>query len=104
MIEIETLCQNILRIAADPAPKQEENIFHRDQKSLRQLVLEAADDVGRHPRILPIPSSLMLGALMFARWLRIPLPANADNLKGFLRNQTALHQSTIQEDNEFEPR
>ena len=98
VIEIETLCQNILRIAADPAPKHEENIFHRDLKSLRQLVMEAADDVGRRPWILPIPSWPMLGVLMFAQWLRIPLPANADNLKGFLRNQKALHQSTIQED------
>lgn len=96
VIEIEKLCRLTVKLAVDSDPPAEANLFERELKSLRQLVLEAAAEVGHRPWVLPVPAALLIGTLKLAAWLRIPLPVNADNLVGFLANQAARHVSTLE--------
>jgi hypothetical protein len=42
-----------------------------------------------------MPATLMLKGLQLGELLRLPIPINADNLKGFIRNQERLHESTL---------
>ena len=95
VIKVEKLCELTLKLAFDPVPAAEVNIFEHELKSLRELVLEAAAEVNRRPWILPIPADWLIGILTLSAQLHIPLPVNADNLAGFMSNQTAKHISTI---------
>ena len=98
VIGVERLCELTLKLAIDADPIGEANLFEHEFKSLRQLVLEAAADVGRRPWILPIPAALLISILTLAKRLRLPLPINADNLAGFMANQSAKHISTLELD------
>lgn len=95
VIDIERLCRETLVIAEASAPDRECNLFERDLRSLRQLVLDAAAERGRKPWIVPVSGSLIVFSLRVATALRLPLPVNADNLEGFMANQAASHISTL---------
>jgi uncharacterized protein YbjT (DUF2867 family) len=94
VIAIDDLCERTLQLANMAAPPREANLFEPELKSLRELVLGAAEEAGRRPRILPVPSGLFLYLLTVAGRLGIALPVNADNLMGFLGNQRARHKRT----------
>jgi uncharacterized protein YbjT (DUF2867 family) len=95
VIGVEHLCRETLDIAEAFAPDRECNLFERETRSLRQLVLDAAAENGNKPWILPLPASLIVRSLRVATVLRLPLPINADNLEGFIANQVANHISTL---------
>lgn len=97
VITIERLCHETLALAGMVTPLREANLFEPELKSLRQLVLDAAEEAGRRPWLLPVPSGLVISGLRLAAVLHVPLPVNADNLSGFLANQQANHLSTLQE-------
>jgi uncharacterized protein YbjT (DUF2867 family) len=97
VIDIFRLCETTLDLTSEHALTREANLFEKKKKSLKQLVLDAAQEVGRKPWILPIPSGLLMTGLKAAEMLRIPLPVNADNLAGFIANQTASYQSTLED-------
>jgi uncharacterized protein YbjT (DUF2867 family) len=98
VIEIGRLCHGCLDWAARVEAPIELNLFEARLKSLRQLVLDAAAEVGRAPLILPVPARLVSFGLRLAGWLRLPMPVNVDNLEGFLANQSAGHRATTMED------
>lgn len=95
VIEIEKLCELTLKLGLSPSPPSEANLFEVDLKSLRQLVLEAAAEFNRRPWIFPIPAYWLAGLFLLASRLHLPLPVNADNLAGFMANQSANHRSTL---------
>ena len=96
VIEIEKLCELTLNLVMAATPPVEANLFERKQKSLRELVLEAAAETGHHPWILPIPAVVLSGFLKLAAQLRMPLPVSADNLEGYTSNQSAEHLSLFE--------
>ena len=95
VIAVEKLCRLTLQLACNAPAARAVNLFEPQLKSLHALVSEAAAEAGRQPRILPIPAGLLLAGLRLAATLRLPLPVNADNLVGFLANQSAQHQSYL---------
>jgi len=95
VIAVETLCDLCLQLAIATSPPSEANLFEEHLRSLRQLVLDAASECNRRPWILPIPSHWLSYLLLGAAKLRIRLPINADNLAGFVSNQSATHTSTL---------
>jgi uncharacterized protein YbjT (DUF2867 family) len=95
VIDIEKLCDLSLNLALSSAAPTEANLFEVELKSLRQLVLEAVAECQRKPWILPIPARWLIALLLLAAKLRIRLPVNADNLAGFMSNQSATHTSTL---------
>jgi hypothetical protein len=95
VIAVEHLCRITLDIAEACATVRECNLFERETRSLRQLVLDAASESGNKPWILPLPGSLIVRSLRIATALRLPLPVNADNLEGFIANQAANHISSL---------
>lgn len=97
VIGLQRLCLETLRLASGVSQLQEANLFEPQLRSLRQLVLDSAAETGRQPWLMPVPSALVLALLQIAGYLHIPLPVNADNLKGFLANRTAGHRSSLQE-------
>lgn len=97
VIDVERLCQKTLDIVEASAPERENNFFERQSRSLRQLVLDAAAEVGRSPWIVSVPSSVIVIGLRVAAALRLPLPVSADNLEGFLSNQAARHISSLKD-------
>lgn len=101
VIEIEQLCRLTLQLARMRPPPAEANLFKPQLRSLRDLVLQAAVEVDKHPAILPIPSHALLWALRVAERLRLSLPVNPDNLAGFLANQAAQHVSHLTDAGEF---
>ena len=78
---------------ADPGP--ELNLFEREPRTLRDIVLDAAAEAGRKPWIVPVSASLIAFGLRLASALKVPLPINADNLEGFIANQAASHESAL---------
>jgi nucleoside-diphosphate-sugar epimerase len=94
VIDIQKLCILTLDLASTDLPLKEVNLFELEFKSLRQLVLEAAQPK-RKPWILPIPNRLLSMTLFFTDLVRIRLPVNADNLAGFISNQSATHKSSL---------
>jgi len=97
VIDVERLSRDTLAIAEAASPGRECNLFERNPRSLRRLVLDAAAEAGRRPWILPVPAMLVISGLRIASALRFPLPVNADNLEGFLANQAATHISTLKD-------
>jgi|UniRef100_UPI0040487C7A uncharacterized protein YbjT (DUF2867 family) len=97
VIGVEHLCRETLYIAEASAPERECNLFERETRSLRQLVLDAAAEKGNSPWIVNLPASLIVRSLQVATALRLPLPVNADNLEGFIANQVANHISTLRD-------
>ena len=95
-ISIGVLCDAMLQILEHPG-NQEHNLFSRHFTSLKFLVQTIRKVVRgkRRAIILPIPAVVMLRGLQMVDILRLPLPVTADNLQGFLRNQTRLHASTL---------
>lgn len=95
VIDIEKLCDLSLNLALSAAAPKEANLFEAELKSLRQLVLDAAAQCQRTPWILPIPARRLTALLLLAAKLHIRLPVNADNLVGFISNQSATYTSTL---------
>lgn len=98
VIEVEKLCDLTLKLAFDPVIPLEANLFEHELESLRELVIAAAQKANNRPWIFPISAAWLIGLLKLATRLHIPIPVNADNLSGFLANQSATHQSTIEKD------
>src|SRR5262245_16340444 len=96
-IEIDRLCNETLALMVSDSHPRVVNLFHKQLKSLRQLVQEAAWEVGKRPRIFPVPAYFLLTCLKVATALRVSLPVNADNLSGFLANQSAEYASSLRE-------
>ncbi len=97
IIDVERLCQETLAIAEASAPERENNLFEKQPRSLRQLVLDAAAEGGRSPWIISVPALVIVIGLRIVAVLRLPLPVNADNLEGFLANQAARHISILKD-------
>lgn len=97
VIRIEQLCRCVISIAERGTILHEVNLFDSELVSLRTLVLDAANNAGKRPLILPIPGGLLLFGLGLAKFLHITLPINEDNLRGFISNQSALHHATPEE-------
>lgn len=98
VVTVERLCRETLELTSAAVPPREANLFEPCLRSLRQLVLDAAAEIGRHPWVLPVPAVLVIAGLRLAALLHLSLPVNADNLSGFLANQQAQHISTMQEE------
>jgi uncharacterized protein YbjT (DUF2867 family) len=96
VIGIRDLCERTLHLVTMTTPPKEENLFEPDLKSLREIVLKAAEEVGRRPRILPVSSGLLIRVLAIAGRLGVSLPVNADNLLGFLANQSHIESMQTQ--------
>jgi len=94
IIDVKKLCDLTLKLAFDQVIPSEVNLFEHELKNLRDLVLEAATET-HHPWILSVPSAWLIRLLLLAKQLHIPLPVNADNLVGFIANQSAEHLSTL---------
>lgn len=95
VIDIETLCRETLSHATASRCPREINLFETELRSLRQLAEAAACESGRHPRIVPIPTALVMAGLKMAELLHLPLPVNSDNLKGLVANRNAAHISAF---------
>lgn len=96
-ITIDRLCEETLKLARNREFTKEVNIFEPVLMSLRELVMEEGRRINKIPLILSIPSRLVLIALDIANVLRLPLPINADNLRGFIANQGAKHVSNLKD-------
>lgn len=96
IIAIEKLCDLTLGLVLDKSLPNVANLFEPQLKSLRELVLETAAEVGHRPWIVHIPATLLFSILKLAFWLHLPIPVNADSLAGFIANQSAQHSSTIE--------
>jgi nucleoside-diphosphate-sugar epimerase len=97
IIPVERLCSETLLAAAAARIPRELNLFFPRLHSLREIVEHAAGPQ-RRIRVVPVPSQLVLAALRLAQALRVPLPVNADNLRGFLANQQAVHVSSLSQE------
>lgn len=95
VIEIDQLCERSIGLLVNAGVPQEANLFDPHMKSLRELVLESAAEVGRRPIVLSVPSQALIRMLRLAEMLHLPLPVKADNLAGFIANQAAQHAPTI---------
>lgn len=95
VIPIDTLCRETLVCAtADECPR-EINLFEVELRTLRQLAEDAAREAGRRPRILPIPTGMVMAGLKMAELLHLRLPVKSDNLKGLVANRNAAHISSF---------
>ncbi|NDD62619.1 MAG: NAD-dependent epimerase/dehydratase family protein [Acidobacteria bacterium] len=94
-IGIERLCELTLDLASGHLESGEFNLFEPRLTNLRELVLSAATRLGKKPILVPFPSNAALVALTVLESLRLPLPVNVDNLRGFIANQQAGHRSSL---------
>lgn len=94
VIEVGKLCVLLLEILRQQSPPLEANLFESELISLRQLIIEFSAKGGKHPLIVPIPSNFLMFVLKITSFFHIRLPINEDNLKGFIKNQTANHTRT----------
>ncbi len=98
VIGIDKLCDVTLGMVTALSCPAEANLFELELTSLRELVLDAAAEMGRRPYVLPVPARLLTWVLKLATWSGIRLPVNRDNLDGLLANQLASHVSTMKAD------
>jgi len=98
VITVSLLSKLLSEIVEGKHLKREFNLFESELVSLRKLVLCAANEVERYPKILPVPSQIILIGLKLLEIAKIKLPVNSDNLKGFLSNQGAEHLSSLTSD------
>ena len=94
IIEIESLCEYLVKIIRLKMPHQEENIFSNDLISLRQLILNSVDN-NKKPIIVPISSKALLSLLRIIDFFPVKIPINKENVLGFIANQNAKHESTV---------
>ena len=95
IIKIEKLCDLTLEIISNIESSCEINLFEKEFKTLRQIVLEAALEFDRKPWVFSIPASWVNFNLISASRFHIPLPVNSGNLGGFLANQSSEQESNI---------
>jgi nucleoside-diphosphate-sugar epimerase len=95
-ISIGVLCEAMRKVLEHPG-NREHNLFSQRFTSLKLLVQTLREVVckNRGPLLVPMPATLMLKGLQLMELLRLPIPINAENLKGFIRNQERLHESTL---------
>jgi len=101
IIELKKLCVYTIKIVLSTSPPPEINIFEPELKSLRELVLDAAAEANHQTWIIPVPTVYLIRLLALATKIHLPLPVNADNLTGFLANQSAQHVSIFKQ-NEYD--
>jgi nucleoside-diphosphate-sugar epimerase len=95
-ISIGVLCEAMRKVLEHPG-NREHNLFSQHFISLKLLVQTLREVVCKNygTLLVPMPATLMLKGLQLGELLRLPIPINADNLKGFIRNQERLHESTL---------
>jgi nucleoside-diphosphate-sugar epimerase len=90
IIKIDDLCRETLDIMSRPAATRKVDLYEPLPTSLRDLVEAETKASGRWSVVLPIPAKLLVRLLVAAERLKLPLPVKADNLIGFLVNQTEV--------------
>jgi uncharacterized protein YbjT (DUF2867 family) len=95
VITVQRLCEITIEAGLSPSPPKCLNAFEKELVPLRKLVTDAASSKGKKTIVVPIPSKPLLLALKLGSLLRLPLPVNEDNLRGFLANQSASHESHL---------
>jgi nucleoside-diphosphate-sugar epimerase len=95
-ISIVVLCEAMRKIVEHPGSR-EHNLFSQHFTSLKLLVQTLQEVVCKswNTLLVPMPATLMLKGLQLMELLQLPIPINADNLKGFIQNQERLHESTL---------
>ena len=99
-ISIKRLCDEVVIIMQNNSTKREFNLFYPKLHSLRYLIKSEMMKKWKYILIINIPSSFLIFLLRIAEFLKLTLPINSDNLKGFLRNQNALHISDLKDQDE----
>lgn len=95
VIHIGDLCQQALSILVSVSKEREFNLFEPLSKRLSDLVKYEARTAKKKIVIIPVPSSYILFLLQLTEKTGLQLPITADNLMGFLANQSSFDQSTL---------
>lgn len=88
------LARVVTRLLEEPAPGAY-NVFNPEPVALRDLLRRMRRALGTYTFFLPIPSALLVPPLVLARKLRIPLPVDEENLRGYRANRGRLRTSDI---------
>jgi nucleoside-diphosphate-sugar epimerase len=98
VIELDKLCKEVLSILISVHGTKEFNLFEAKMLSLKDLVLRTTAIKSKKPVILNVPSVMFSIVLAITKMIGIPMPINIDNIKGFLANQKAMHESYFLEE------
>lgn len=86
-ISITDLNLSLEKLISDEAYLGEFNLFNPEKASLKDILNEIRTLSKRKVYFIPIPSSVLYIPILFAELLRIPLPVNSQNIKGYKANQ-----------------
>jgi nucleoside-diphosphate-sugar epimerase len=96
IVDIETLCGEIMKIIENPDnQKQEINLFFEQFASLKDLLSTASNRRGPLPIFITLPIWIFKTCLVAAEFLRIPLPITKDNFLGLIANKNAEHTADL---------
>ena len=85
----------LLQVSPDAGPGRAYHLFNAEPVPLRDLLRSARRALGARTLFLPIPSSLLLPPLIVARKLRIPLPVDEENVRGYRSNRERERASDL---------
>ncbi len=94
VIGVHDLCRALESILQIHETKQH-NLYYEDMPTLRELLRQLGTILNRKALFVPIPAALLLGPLSVLRYLRIRVPLDVDNLKGYIVNLAPYHPTDL---------
>jgi NADH dehydrogenase len=71
------------------------NLYYAQTPSLKQVLQQVKRLTNRRTLLVPVPPPLIAAALTAADWLRIRLPMDRDNLRGFMKSQRQIYETHL---------
>jgi hypothetical protein len=85
LLRVSTLCDAIIRIVSSPERFANRTFTLAEETiTLREWVARLAGESGRHPLLVPVPSSWIRGAIALMEAVSLTPPIDRANLDGFL--------------------
>lgn len=94
LIGIADLCRAMEAIL-DRADPREYNLYYADKPTLKQVLVRLGQRLGRRTIFIPMPAWTLFVPLFILSGLRIPIPIDLENLKGYLKSKDPVHPPNL---------
>ena len=95
VIGVDDLCRSLYQVIKVPGNNTEYNLYYPEKVTLKEILLTVRRLSGRHTLFISVPAAFLILPLSVMAALRIKLPVDIENLRGFIKSQTMIYNSDL---------
>jgi nucleoside-diphosphate-sugar epimerase len=95
VIGLDDLCRSLYQVINGLVNKGEYNLYYPEKVTLKEMLLAIRHLCNSRTFLIPIPATFLLFPLTLLNKLKMKLPIDVENLRGFIKSQAMIYQSDL---------